>query len=247
MKRSINFAIGNIHKWGRSENRTELFQYLKHLPIDGVEITLATKRDLYAFNLSKEDEKWLRSFKWVSIHAPFRLVRKADNEEEVIKQLEVLFSLYKRIDAQNVVIHPLDLPAPEILNKFSFKVSTENMPKHKRVSIADFKKIFKKYPKVGLCLDVSHAYLCSEGETEELLKTFGKRITQIHFSGAYRNNDHQSLGVVTKKFFASIKPIFNLEIPIVIEIEIVKKSKKLLEKEVNLVRNLFCREKKKIL
>ncbi|MBD3361485.1 TIM barrel protein [Candidatus Woesearchaeota archaeon] len=239
MTRVISFALGTLWRWGKSQNRNDLIKYVKELKIDGVEITFSSKEQLYKFKLSKENEKWLKNLDYVTIHAPFKLVGKKYNKKEIIEQLKIIAKLYKQVNAKNVIIHPKDLPPPDILNKFNFKVSTENLVKKKKVTIADLRKIFRRYPKIGLCLDVSHAYLWSKHETLKLIKAFEEKITQVHLSGTYRKKDHQSLRVVSKDFIFSIKPIFKLKVPIVIEEDMKIKSKKFVYDEVNFIKNMF--------
>jgi hypothetical protein len=239
MSRIISFATGTIRRWDKSQNRNDLLTYVKKLKVDGVEITFASKEELYAFKLSKQNEKWLKGLKYVTIHAPFKLVRKARDEEEVMKQLKFISGLYIKIKAKNVIIHPRDLPQPETLKMFKFKVSTENLPKRSHVSIFDLERIFKKYPRIGLCLDASHAYLWSKHEARKLVAKFGKKITQIHFSGTYRNKEHQSIRIVTKGFLYSIKPVFLLSAPVVIEGDTRSRNKKLLKEEVEYIKHMF--------
>lgn len=237
--RIISFALGNIWRWTKSQNRNDLIEYIKKLPVNGVEITFSSKEELYKFELSKSNTQWLKNLKYVSIHAPFHLVSKAGSEGEIIKQLEFIARLYTKINAQNVIIHPQELPSPNILNKFNFDVSTENLPPKRKITIAKLKNIFKNYPKIGFCLDVSHAYHWSEYETSKLIKAFGEKITQIHFSGTYRQRSHQSLRIVSKDFTSSIKPIFQVNAPIVIEEDVEVKSNKFLHEEINFIKNML--------
>ncbi|MDD5626804.1 MAG: hypothetical protein PHW01_02210 [Patescibacteria group bacterium] len=239
MSRIISFASGNFWSWKDSKDRNGLLSYMKNLKVDGIEITFSSKEELYASKFSAANEKWLTKLNYVTIHAPFHLSRDADNEQEVIRQLKIISALYTRINAKNVIIHPQDLPAPRILNMFPFKVSTENLAKKKNITIADFRKIFKKYPKVNLCLDVAHAYLWSKDETGKLVNAFKNRISQIHFSGTYRKRDHQSIRIVTKNFLSSIEPIFSLKCPIVIEGDIRPKNLQFSRDEVEFIKNMF--------
>jgi len=238
MPRIISFALGNIWRWEKSKNRDDFIKYAKNLDIDGVELTFASKEELYAFKLSQSNEKFLKSLDYVTIHAPFDMDEE-NNEEEIIKQLYIVSDIYKEVNAKNVIIHPNYLPDKNILNRFSFKVSTENLRKKANITISDFKKIFKEYPKVGLCVDVSHAYSWSKQETENLIKSFSDRITQFHFSGAYRGKDHQSLRIVSKDFLSSVELLFKLKAPIVIEEDIKIKNEKFLKQEVEFIKKMF--------
>ncbi len=239
MPRIISFALGNIWRWEKSKNRNDLIKYAKNLDIGGVELTFASKEELFAFKLSPSNEKFLKGLDYVTIHAPFDFMEQANNKEEIIRQLNIISDIYKKVNAKNVIMHPNDLPDSAMLNRFNFKVSTENLRKKRNVTISDFKKIFEKYPKIGFCVDVSHAYSWSKKETEKLVKAFSNRITQFHFSGAYRGKDHQPLKIVSKDFLSSIELLFKSKAPIVIEEDIKIKSEKFLKEEVNLIKKMF--------
>ncbi|PIV47107.1 hypothetical protein COS21_01730 [bacterium (Candidatus Gribaldobacteria) CG02_land_8_20_14_3_00_41_15] len=239
MPRIISFALGSVWRWEKSKNRDDFIKYAKNLGIDGVELTFSSKEELFAFKLSSDNEKFLRGLDYVTIHAPFDFMKGAGNEKEQIRQLDAIFRIYMQVGAKNVILHPHDLPGGKILDKFHFKVSTENLRKKRNVTISDFKKIFEKYPKVGLCVDVSHAYSWSKQETEKLIKAFSDRITQFHFSGAYRGKDHQSLKMVSKDFLSSIELLFKSKAPIIIEEDIKVKSEKFLREEIELVKKMF--------
>jgi len=239
MARIISFALGSIWRWEKSKNRNDFIKYVKSLDIDGVELTFASKEELFAFKLSSDNEKFLKGLDYVTIHASFDFMEEANNKEEIIRQLNIISDIYQKVNAKNVIMHPNDLPDSAILSRFKFKVSTENLRKKRNVTISDFKKIFEKYPKIGFCVDVSHAYSWSKQETEKLVKAFSNKITQFHFSGAYRGKDHQPLKIVSKDFLSSIELLFKSKAPIVIEEDIKIKSEKFLKEEVELVKKMF--------
>jgi hypothetical protein len=237
MPRIISFALGNVWRWEKTKNRNDFIKYAKNLGIGGVELTFASKEELFAFKLSPSNEKFLKSLDYITIHAPD--MDEEYNEEEIIEQLNIISDIYKRINAKNVIIHPNCLPSRKILDKFKFKISTENLRKKRNITISDLKRIFKEYPKMGLCVDVSHAYSWSKQETENLIKAFGGRITQFHFSGAYRGKDHQSLRIASKDFLSSIELLFKSKTPIIIEEDIKVKNEKFLKQEVEFIKKMF--------
>lgn len=230
MARIFSFALGNIWRWRK--NRADLIKYVRMLDISGVEITLATSQELLGFKLSSDDSKWLRGLEYVSIHAPFFDFGDIEDARLLKIYFDRLAELYKEVNAKNIVIHPDQLPPKDLLKKYDFKISTENLEAKRRNYISDLKKIFAQYPKMGLCLDVLHAYTFGENEAGGLIKEFKNRITQVHFSGTYRKKRHQSLKVVTSIFLRSIEPIKKLDVPIVIEEDMEVKSIKYLKDEV---------------
>ena len=240
MKRVFSFALGNIWRWDTSTNRNVLIDFARKLDVSGVELTLATKEELYSFSLSWKNKHWLRRLSYVTIHAPFRLFKDSENEKEVLNQIDEISRIYDNINAKNVIIHPeYDLFKSDILKNCEFELSTENLPRTSGVSISDLRKVLTKHPRMRLCLDVSHAYSWSKFETGKLIKAFKDRISQIHFSGTYRKRDHQSLRRVSKEFLLSIQPMKNLEIPLVIEEDIETRSFQYVKEELEYIRNLF--------
>lgn len=239
MNKIFAFAIGNIWRWGHKNNRAKLLNPIRKLDISGVEITLANKKELYDFKLTSSQIKWLRSLDYVSIHAPFKLVRKAGNKEEVVKQLDYIQRLYRKINARNVIIHSTDLPSPALLSRYKMKFSTENHPKITHLGVKKLMPILRRYKNLGLCLDVAHAYDWSGFETSNLVNIFGNRIAQVHLSGNYRKKPHQSMRKVSHSFIKSIQPIKELNVPIVIEEDIKIKSIKYVKDEIKHIKSLF--------
>ena len=234
--RKICFATGNFYTWHKDRNR--LIDYVKKLDVDGVELTMGHKEELYSFKLSRANAEWLKK-RHVSIHAPFRLVRNSEDEKEVEKQLRIIERLYKRLDAKNVIIHPDDLPRPAILKKFDMKISTENMPKKKGITIDHLKDILKRYRNLGLCVDVAHAYFWGKEETRRLVRTFDKKITEFHFSCTYKRKDHLSLKKATRDFAYSIQPVIEHPATLVIEENMKDMKMKQVHEEVDHIKKLL--------
>lgn len=238
MKRLFSFALGNIWRWNTSKNRNDLINVVKMLDVSGVEITLTTEEELYAFEISNDNKQWLKNLDYVTIHAPFNLWE--DPEDDVIQQIKCISKIYHSIHAQNVIIHPLSTcRGSEILKNKEFNVSIENLPPKNGVSTSELQNLMDNHPHLKFCLDVSHAFLWSKLETGILVKNFEERISQIHFSGVYKRKDHQSLRKVSDDFLRSIQPIRNLELPIVIEEDIKTKSIEYVKEEIEYIKKLL--------
>lgn len=238
-QRLISFASGNLWRWSTSENIDEVIGYVKELDIDGVELTFATKEELYGLILSDSNSSWLASLDYVSIHAPFRLISASGNMDEVMTQMNIIANIYGEINARNIIIHPDELPPATALNQYDMKFSTENPPAGSYAFPADLERLLEEYPDMGLCVDVSHAYLRSADETGLLIDSFRDIITQIHLSGTCRGEDHQSLRGVTDSFLSSIEPIRALSVPIVIEEDIEKRDLTHVKDEIMFIRKLL--------
>jgi len=158
MPRIFSFALGNVWSWEKSKDKDKLIKYARNLDVSGIEITFGSREELYATQLSPRNTAWLKFLEYVTIHAPFELAKKSENRRELIKQLDVIEKLYKKVDAKNVIIHPDNLPPPHVLQKYKFNVATENLSINSKYKSSNLKNIFRRYRNIKLCLDVSHAY-----------------------------------------------------------------------------------------
>jgi len=240
MKRIFSFALGFLtEKINSSECKTFL-DYLRKLGIQGIEITFGPKERLYSFKLDKDLKSRLKKFRYITIHAPFELVKDSKDRREIVRQLDIIDKLYAEIKAKRVIIHPDNLPKAEILKKYGFKVSTENLKRKRDISIPKLRKIIKRYPKIGFCLDTSHAFSWSQHETGKLATAFKDRITQIHLSARHGGKDHQFLSKADRQFLSSIEPIKKINVPIVIEEEIKKINLNSIKKEIEYIKKFFA-------
>ncbi len=237
MARIFSFALGNIWQW--EKKRADLVKYVRKLDIAGVELTIASPKELFEFKLSSSDRKWLKNLDYVSIHAPFFDFGSNKDKSLAKKGMDHIFKLYKEVGAKNVVIHIDELPPKNLLKNYNFNISTENFEEKKHYIVSALRKVFAEYPKMGLCLDISHTYTFNKNETKKLIKEFKSRITQVHFSGTYRKKCHRSLRNVSRDFLWSIKPLKELDVPIVIEEDIKKKSIKYLKDELAYIKKLI--------
>ncbi len=239
MKNPFCIATGNL--WRKNLTSDQVIDYLSQFEIDGIELTIGQIEELSGFSMSKRAINELKRYKYNSLHSPFHLVTDARNDEEITKQISILNGIYMQIEAHTMVIHPKQLIKPYLLKKFNGHISTENMPPKHKMKISDYAKILGRFPKMGLCLDVSHAYLVGPDETKQIIQKFKKRITQVHFSGAYRGQEHSSIKPASKKFIESIKPIKELRVPIVFEGDIRSGKPQELKKEIRAIRETIAK------
>jgi endonuclease IV len=240
VQRTFSFALGNIWRWDSSDNRNTLIDCVRGLDVRGIEITLATKRDLYSLKLSKRNIRWLKKLDYVTIHAPFNLFGESENEKDVSDQLNTIATIYHQVDAKRVIIHPEpDLIQSDILRGYPLQFTIENLPRKYNLSLSFIQTILDKYPQMDMCLDTSHAYSWSKYETQLLIQAFKEKISQIHFSGSYRRKQHVSLRKVSRNFFSSIQPLKHLYVPIVIEEDLEIKSLHYVRQELEYIKGLF--------
>lgn len=235
-KRPVCVATGTIWRWDRGRNRDVLLRHLRKLPLDGVELTFSRKRELYDFRLSAANRSWLRSLRYVSIHAPFGLLRHSEDERDLSRQLDILAKLRREVRAKTVVMHPHQVPERRLLRRFGLPLSIENMPFTRRMRVPALKEVLRRHPGARFCVDAAHAYRLSSRETARLVRAFGAKLSQIHLSGVYRKRDHLPLSAATPTFMRSVEPLRGLKCPIVIEEELPRVSPKLLLGELERVR-----------
>ncbi len=238
MTEIIGFATGCLWRWVEDNNRAALLNTISRLNIDAVELTFANKDDLFKFKLTNTMIKWLKSLEYVSIHAPFGLMTKILDEERplVLKTIERLYLL---VNAKTVIMHVNQLPSPDDLKKYRFHISIEHLEKKKNISLKEFDKLIKNYPDAGICLDTSHNYSWSPSETKKMVELYGFRITEVHFSATLRGKTHRSMEVAPKAFFKSIKPLKDLNVPMIIEEDMEFESFEEVESEVFAVKQVL--------
>jgi endonuclease IV len=241
MQRIFSFGTGNFYQ--KIEYTVEydrgyydkLLGWCRKLDLDGVEIFFSQNESVRRFSISEDNLAWIKRQKYVTIHAPPALSTEESNAMEL---LEKLSSIYRRFGAKQLIIHPVCLPKRKILDRFDLKISTENLGKKRNVTISSMKKILDGYD-IGLCLDVAHAYFWSKHETRKLINAFGKRITQVHFSGVSRRKPHVSLRKVSDDYIFSLKPLKELQVPVVIEQNMGKGGIPFAKSEISNIKRFF--------
>jgi hypothetical protein len=236
--RLIGFATGPCWRW--LESTKDAIDVARLLRIRAVELTFGDKIELLKFRLSKNRLDYLRTLDYVSLHSPFRLKRDSVDQRELMAQLDVLENLYRLCKAKALVIHPLDLPGAEILDSYSFFVSTENLPRNRRLSCTEMVSILRRYEDIGLCLDVGHAYDWDRFEIARYVKLCGERISHVHMHGSCRRQDHLSLAKASNAFLKSVEPVRLLDVPVLIEEDLDKRSVAGIRHEIRLVKKILA-------
>lgn len=198
MKR-IFLSTVKFHHW--TEDFNEQINNLKEFDIDGVELAFRWNEELSGLRLSEENKKYLNSFEFNSMHAPF----KDSLDEETITKIS---EIAKDINARNVVFHP-----EKILDGKSshFDILIENM----RIKEPLAEELLKKNKNFKLCLDLSHSNII--GETERLFKSFNDRIAEVHFSANSETGRHVPLIKAKDGFFDDLDMVKKLDVPFVLE------------------------------
>jgi len=205
--------------------------------LDGLELTLGFKKRIYGFKINKTQEKWLKSLKYVSIHAPFKMVSRSENKEEIKKQMNYLQKIYKQVNAKALIFHPHECPY-ELLKKYKMNYVLENMPyrQYRDNKKINFDLLKQRY---GYCLDTAHASDFGKKEIERLYKKMKKRLVQIHLSGVIKKEHHQSLADAPKSYLDTLKCLKESSVPLVLEINFKNLSVMAVNREITAARKLF--------
>lgn len=153
--RTFSYATGVIERLNKTWD--EVIDFIKRLELNGIELTIATKESLNKFKLSEGNISFLKGLDYLSIHFPFYEID-AKNTSEMTSCLNMIEKIYKEFDAKNLIFHPNVLPDSELLKKYDFQVSLENLRAVRNITIEYLKEIFRQYPEMGFCLDVAHAF-----------------------------------------------------------------------------------------
>lgn len=232
--RQLCFATGNLY---RLIGKKDIVDLISRLDIDGVEYTYG--RNISERLITEKDVSFLRSLDYVSIHSPFSLSLKKISPLEVQKCYEIISSNAKRIGAKNVVFHPGQVLPEKFFSNKNFNFLTENMHKKPLRNKIDFERVLNSNSNAMLCLDAMHAYTWSSEECTLIVNKWKKRIAQVHFSNCYRKNKHVSFEKVSSAFLKSIEPIFDLNVPIIIEEDMPYTKLSEIKAEVKRVKNIL--------
>jgi endonuclease IV len=224
-------------------NRIESIEFVGNYQVNGLELMLAYPQELLDFKLNKNDKATaiLKRFEWVSIHMPSMNVT-YDNNQETKKLLAKGIELGKQINAKNLVFHPHTIKDFNILKNSSIQMSIENMDKNKNAykTLAEIKNTLEKYPYLGFVLDINHV-LGNNLNPSDFLE-IKDRITEIHVSGLWMKKgilkEHGLLAEGTKEQLEKVKPILELNKPKIIESDFYPEKIPLIEKEIQLIKDI---------
>jgi len=239
MSKLICLSLGNMWRWLKTENRAELIEHVKGLDIDGIELDYSGKEPS-SLKLTSEQEEYLKSLKYVSIHVTAESL-KGCSEEDIIRRLDYVVGIAKKTNASDIVIHPEALPSPDILSKYDVKFLTENLDRNTGYGLEKLKKVFEDYPDLGLCLDVCHSFTWDGEETKKLVDEFKDKISQVHLSALEGDKQHRPLLNSSSDMIESIEPIKSLDVPIVIEEDFEDGDFDGLKKEIEFVKGILNR------
>jgi len=199
-----------------------MLRFCRQFDADAIELTFAFPQDVFDFSPSQEDIAFLRSKKYVSLHAPFKGVAYG-NDSETKRLLSALNSLSLAVGAKNIVFHD------NVINDFShfsgldFTPLIENLgvksTTSKTISAKQVSEFLSAHKDFDFCFDVCYVFSHS-AEPKDFL-VFGKRLKQVHLHFPHASNlefsKHSLPSKAEKTLLEKTKPVFSLNVPLILE------------------------------
>jgi hypothetical protein len=155
----------------------------------------------------------LKSFDYVSFHAPSKLV---DIGEAAATDL-----LLQLPEAWPIVVHPDILRTSKLWARFGSRLCIENMDNRKTTgrTVPELRELFNMLPEATFCLDAGHAKQIDPTMATAILmlREFGDRLRQIHVSDVGASGEHFAIGVMARLAFSRLAAHVPKECPIIIE------------------------------
>ncbi len=172
--RQIGFSTGAV---ARGDFRSALTSLRAH-QVNVVELSALRLGELEPL-VRAIPELDLRSFAFVSVHAPSRFA--PEEEIRVLDQLQACVSY-----GYPIVVHPDVMFTPRRWAPLGDLLLIENMDKRKPVgrTVDKLRDLFAILPDAGFCFDVGHARQIDPSMTEAalLLHEFGPRLREVRMS-----------------------------------------------------------------
>lgn len=195
-------GTGTFYKLGMSLEEQKSFisnaDFTKY--INGLEICIAKEKEMDEIDSNKEYLKFLQSFEYNILHAPFKKFFVTKKNYKAIFEKIILFA--KMIKAKHVVWHLYNVESVELLSRFEYPYTIENTLTGcwNGTKIIE---VFNKNNLLKMTLDTSHAYHFGKEEFTLLTAKLEKNITHIHLSNIideiHHVQFHQRKGIPLKE------------------------------------------------
>lgn len=194
----IGFSTGILSKRGIPLN--EGIEEFLSAGADAIELSFGTPHELDAFRL-KDIEGAVRSFRYVSIHAPWKDLPypycASDDDEGILSGVfSKLRRLTENLPIRGIVVHPDGVDDFKSLDAAQLPLAIENMDKRKKYGTTlDYFKMLQERFRFGFVLDVQHAYEHDPSMqlAVGLAEIMGKRLQHMHVSGSTQGSNHSPL------------------------------------------------------
>ena len=232
---AIGFSTGALSKGDLELALESLAKY----NFKAIELSALRENELSTFKeIIITNSDYLKKYRYVSFHVPSKL-----SELKEMDLVEFLSELL--VKEWMFIVHPNIIKDYSLWNSLDKYVCIENMDKRSSfgTNFSDFKIIFSKLPKASLCFDLAHSYQVDPSlkDAEQILKTFKRRLKQVHISKLDEQSKHLPLtsGIMLK--FRKIIKLIPHNVPIIIESPVDFDN---VQQEFDKVYRLFCVQNK---
>lgn len=238
------FGIATGCFWHLGLQELEILRFLKQFDVDAVELVFAFPQELFDFAPARADMLFLRSKKYVSLHAPFHETEYKNNSE-TRKIISALDSLAQKVGAKNIVFHDDCIKDFSVFDNANFVPLMENLTFKKGVerivSVRQTEDFLSAHKNFGFCFDVGNA-LVARINPKDFLK-LGSKIAEMHIHFPQMGNGalkpHGSPSKTEKIFLELAKPVLSLDVPLIFEAtDFFSKDREAVEKEIELAKSL---------
>ncbi len=155
----------------------------------------------------------LHRYSYVSFHAPSKFT--AEEEAMLGEQLRCVPPEWP------IVLHPDVIHSFAVWRPFGSQLAIENMDRRKPSgrTVEELRRTFDELPDATLCFDIGHARQCDTSMTEayRMLKTFQRKLKQIHVSEVNTASQHDPISYAAKIAFQEVACLIPSNIPVIIE------------------------------
>lgn len=235
----VSMSTGSVYKVAES-----ILEHLHFIRkefsglIDGVEICFIWKDDFDKFEFDQKTVDFLNSLEFNTLHAPVKYADYGKNEETKAC-FQKIRALSEQVNFEFATFHPNHVSDFSALSAVK-NACIENMPDGEKRKgwqrPQEFEAFFNKWGNFGFCFDVNHA-IANGIDPKEFAVSLKDKIKYIHLNATRPGNaNHDLLVESDAETLEKIQPVFSLQKPLVIEVNIEKEKIPLLKKEIELMR-----------
>lgn len=208
----LGFSTGVFYKLPLS--LAEKIEVIRKAGCRVIELGFIREKELLAPEAEAAFPAALRSFQYVSIHAPNFAYGRNQKTKKIFSRITCL-AAKRHVDT--VVFHPDQIADFAIFDAFPCRIALENMDPRKNdyQKAEEFKQVFQKHPSFRLVLDINHLY--ANDPTLSFVKAYQrlwrKKIVEIHLSG-YAGLHEPLFQTKQRKI---LEAIASLKVPLIIE------------------------------
>jgi len=210
---------------------------------DGIEICLATPKELSSFELDARSKKFLQSLSYNSIHLPF-LGSKYSDDKSTKHMLGKASKITEQVNAYNLVLHPANVKSYALIERSGLPISLENLnqkPCHKGFQTPrDLAQLLERFPGFGFTLDLAHAL--SNNIMPDKFLDLSSRLFAIHVVSLWQNGEKMEEGgfwlEASNSQKQQSKRVLRAKVPLVIEAHFFPQKAGLIDKEIRLLQNI---------